>query len=55
MKLSQMVERAKGEAIVENDVDDAAAKQAEEAAAEEAKSAAEMKAEIDNLKALAGI
>ena len=50
-----MVERAKGEAIVENDIDDATTKQAEEVAAEEARSATEMKDEIDNLKALAGI
>lgn len=55
MRLSQMIERVKGEAIAENDIYDAAAKQAEEVASEEARSAAEMKDEIDNLKALAGI
>ncbi len=55
MKLSQMVEKVKSEAIVENDTDDLAARQAEEEAAEEARAAAEMKAEIDSIKALAGI
>ncbi len=49
MRLSQMVERVKGEAIIENDVDDVATKQAEES------KAAAYQAEINNLKALAGI